>query len=230
MDNAMKYFIYISDTKIDMLSSQIPRRLLEQLAVELNIDVKLLGTGIATKIISNQPEETRYSKLRLITAYVEKHLSVGWIDAPDSYFKGSLPMRWGVYPERDASPVVVYFGGASNDTILGLTGSPQHILGNRNTSSTSVLQHVSPSVWALPSLLFILQGEKHIADQMQPPANMSPAHLVEYATTNMSGPAQNLEFLAKTLWRGPRLKYEHRQQEGNQQYVLLGSPLYVALI
>jgi hypothetical protein len=229
MDTAMKYFIYISDTKIDMLYAQVPRRLLEKIAIELNIDLKLMGTGVATTIKSNQPEETRYSKLRLVTEYVEKHLPLGWIDAPDSYFKGSLPMRWGVYPERDTSPFVLYFGGSTDHTILGLTGSPQHILGNRNNSSTTVMEHVSPSVWAFPSLIFILQGEKNIADPIPPPSTgIPPARLVEHATTRMTGPTQDLEFLAKTLWRGPRQMDAH--QEGNQLAVLLGSPIYVALI
>jgi hypothetical protein len=222
----MKYFIYLSDTKVDMLYSQIPRRLLEKIAIELNIDLKVMGAGVATTIKSNPSEETRYSKLKLVTEYVEKHLPLGWIDAPDSYFKGSLPMRWGVYPEK-SNPFVVYFGGATGLTILGLTGSPQHLLGNQNASSAAVMEHVSPSVWAIPSLVFILQGEQNLSTPIPPPTEMPPAQLVEHATTRMSGPAQDLEFLAKTLWRGPRSPYP--QQEGNQQSILLGSPIYVAL-
>lgn len=95
MDSKMKYYLYVSDAKVDMLYSQIDKSLLKKIAVELSINLKPLGAGLGATIKQIQSEETRYSKLRLVVEYVEKHLDVGWIDGPETYFKGSLPMSWG---------------------------------------------------------------------------------------------------------------------------------------
>jgi len=211
--NNPKYFIYVSDAKIDMLYSQIPRSFLEKFAVELSIDLKPLGAGLGATIKENQlSSETRYSKLRLVTTYVENHFNVGWIDAPEAYIKGSLPMRWGLYPAD--SPQIVYFGGLTNSTILGLGGSPQYVLGNKGVASTDGL---SPSI--LPALLSTLELQSPISEQLQ---EHQVSHIVEYTTRNLQGPIQNLEFLAKTLLHIPR-------GEVGQSQILLGSPLYVAL-
>src|SRR5260221_7756192 len=88
MDNTMRYYIYVSDRKLDMLYPQIPKKLLANIASELNINLKLLAAEFSANIRSNQNEETRYSKLRLVVRYIEKHLKVGAIDAPLAYFKG----------------------------------------------------------------------------------------------------------------------------------------------
>lgn len=211
MDNP-KYFIYISEAKIDILYSQIPKSLLENFAIELSIDLKPLGAGVSATVKQNQPEETRFSKLRLVRAYIEKHLRAGWVDAPEAYFTGSLPMRWGLYPE--AAPRLVYFGGFTNSTILGLGGSPQHVLGNRGATS---MDGLSPSI--LPALLSALETQPSYSSN---PQQQGSLQVVEYTTRNLRGPTQNLEFLARTLLRVPK--------EGNDRsYILLGSPIYVAL-
>jgi hypothetical protein len=230
MDHAMKYFIYISDTKVDMLYSQIPQKLLDKIAVELSIDLKYMGTGVGAAIKPNRPEETRYSKLRLITEYIEKHLPIGLIDTPNSYFKGSLSMHWGMYP-REGPPSLVYFGGTTDRTILGLTGSPQHVLGNQSASSATVMEnvHISPSLNGYFALESIVREEQDPTSSTKHPlADEDPADLVEYMTTHMSGITQHLEFLTIMQWRGPRT--QHLQQEVNEQYILLGSPIYVALL
>ncbi len=51
MDQVLKSYKYISDTKVDMLYSQIPRGALEGIAVELNINLKLaiVETSAAVK-------------------------------------------------------------------------------------------------------------------------------------------------------------------------------------
>lgn len=42
----MKYYIYISDTKVDMLYPQIPKPLLKRIASDLSIDLKLFGAEV----------------------------------------------------------------------------------------------------------------------------------------------------------------------------------------
>jgi len=91
----VKYYIYISDTKVDMLYPQIPKPVLKRIASSLSIDLKLLGAELSVGIKNNQVDETRYAKVRIVSEYIEKHLDVGSIDAPSTYFKGKLFMKQG---------------------------------------------------------------------------------------------------------------------------------------
>ena len=121
----MKYYIYISDDKIDMLYPQIPKPLLQRIAADLKIDLKLFGAEVSVASKSSPSDETRYDKVRLVSEFIEKHQDVGSIDAPSTYFKGTLFMKYG-------SPVkvVIYFGGVTSNTILGLCGSLKHVIGS----------------------------------------------------------------------------------------------------
>jgi hypothetical protein len=87
----MKYYIYISDTKVDMLFAQIPRKTLEGLAGELNINFGIFSTTLK----QDAAEENRFSKLEVVRKYIEKHSVVGTIDSPSEYFAGEETMKWG---------------------------------------------------------------------------------------------------------------------------------------
>lgn len=212
----MKHYIYISDTKVDMLYSQIDKGLLKKIAVELSIDLKPLGTGLGAMIKPNQPEETLYSKLRLVVEYVEKHLNVGWIDAPETYFKGSLPMGWGLlrsvarHNEQQQPPYAVYFGGFTERTIFGMVGSAHHMIGPRNDAPKSdILLYYTPN-----------EMLKAIVMESEPPPSDS-TRMISYANRGVMDqlmrPSEPLEFLAKTY-----------VYEKGSRSILLGSPIYVA--
>lgn len=84
---SMKYYVYISDTKVDMLYSQIPKKILDKIAVELGINLGIFS--LTAKGKGNQ-EETRYEKLKLVVNYIENNMDVGTVDQPKAYFKGSI--------------------------------------------------------------------------------------------------------------------------------------------
>src|SRR5947209_11465862 len=118
----MKYYIYISDTKVDMLYPQIPKPILKRIASSLSIDLKLLGAEVNIGAKSNSPDETHYAKVKIVSEYIEKHLDVGSIDAPSTYFKGKLSMKQGTLLNQAA-----YFGGETERTVIGLCGSMKHV-------------------------------------------------------------------------------------------------------
>lgn len=155
----MKYYIYISDTKVDMLYPQIPKSILKKNASSLSIDLKFFGAKLSLGIKNNQTDETRIAKVRIVSEYIEKHLDVGTIDAPSTYFKGNLPMRYTIF--ADSTNQVVYFGGTTTHRIVGLGGSPEHLIGNKPSASqgpvmpSSNLAHIGH---ALHKLYF----KKHI--------------------------------------------------------------------
>jgi hypothetical protein len=220
MNSTSKYYLYVSDTKVDMLFSLVPQNLLKKIAAELNINLQFGIASVGATIKQNPSVETRYSKLRLVVEYVEKHLSVGSVDTPEAYIKGTLPMRWGLYPDS-VKPAMVYFGGYSSRAVFGLAGSPQHIIGNKGSSS---MEYISPSalVALLPLIAKIYTSESDPSFSSMRPEdfeNKNPLPMIRYITANMRAPTLQLEFLAKKFLQG---------QEGTQN-ILLGSPIYVAL-
>jgi hypothetical protein len=192
-----------------MLYEQIPVKLREKVATELKIDLKL----ISTTLTQNAPKSTRFSKLKLVDEFIRQNEKIGSIDQPEEYFNGVLKMRWGEYPYNN--PKMVYFGGVTENTILGLGGSLKHVLGNIGDAIC-----VTTPFSSMPSLLSILkQGEdKGIVPKYK---SSQAGTLVALTTLNLTGAEQRLEFCAK------RLTETYNRER--QKRVVLGSPIYVAL-
>lgn len=220
----MKYYIYISDAKVDMLLPQVPHDIKKKVATEFGIDLKLLTAKRKTE---EETDENRISRLETVVKFIQEYGNVGRVDEPDQYVADTLPMRWGPYGWGAAS--YVYFGGETNKTILGLGGSIHHVIGNVGNSPAS-------SASATPNLLSYLR--KHVETHESEVKNDEDDELISFpagwelraihlATTGMQGPLQQLEFLAKRLLHGPNPYPE--TDRGADVQVLLATPLYVAM-
>jgi len=217
----VRYYVYVSDAKLDMLSPQIPPKIRDNLAAELKIDLKLLSLTVKSK----DNEETRYSKLSLVTKYLHEHEDVGSVDEPGRYFEGSLPMAWGPIGMGRG----VYFGAITEHTILGLAGSPRHVI--RSVDAGSVPWEATS---AAPDLYDLLRSTSPTVVEAAPMMlggavlGLDPvaAEGVVRATTGLSGPVQHLEFLAKRVADGftdliPGYSSDRKR-------IVLGTPVYVA--
>jgi hypothetical protein len=221
-ERAMKYYIYISDTKVDMLYPQIPKPVLKKIASNLSIDLKLFGAEVSVASKSSPSDETRYAKVRIVSEYIEKNLDVGSVDAPSTYFKGNLPMRWGPVHEGPGAGLytgAVYFGGYTNRTVIGIGGSGINLIGSVSGSSPVPTYRLMSG---LPSLLQVLGNDPEL--NRKDATQEGALEIIEKATHNLNGTTQQLEFLAKTLLQG-RIFETFR----NEAYVVLGTPIYVAL-
>jgi hypothetical protein len=212
MNAGLKYYLYVSDTKLDMLSAQIPQPLLKRIAVDLSVDFKLFSMSL--KQVAS--DETRFAKLRVVTEYFDKYEPTGSIDEPGAYFRGKLAMRWGPYAAWAGDSNLVFFGGATDRTLVGLGGSKHHVLGVQigrpGTSSHSIT----------PALIAALHKDLGLAE---PVLGMEwsehwQLEAVRVAIAGLQGPAQDMEFLARRLVRGT-------VDDGRS--ILLGTPIYVAL-
>jgi len=208
MPNSPKYYIYISDTKVDMLYNQIPSQRLREFSGEFKIDLKIIGASLN----KSSQEQNRYTKVRLVTDYLQRNGDCGTIVKPLIYFYGSLPIRWGTLGNK-----LVYFGGSEGNTILGLGGSKYHILGEQKD-----INNPSSGLWSSSSALEIIQQLENISLE----DNFHPAklnlRLIASATKELKGQVQKCEFLAKALI--------HQFDRERNIYLLIGSPIYVALL
>ena len=215
----MKYYIYVSDTKVDMLSAQIPESLWDVIAADLELDLKVLKVRLRETAVP----DNRFTRLAAVENYIRRQFNVGTVDLPGPYFAGTMDMRWAQLGENDEDGVV-YFGGQTDKTLLGLGGSLRHLVGRQHTGNT---------VWgsALPYMLAVLTKELNLTvDGEHPEPGMTDndveqlaLHGVARATCELKGPTQRLEFLAK------RLLPTHETDQDLKVQALLGTPVYVAL-
>jgi len=210
----VKYYTYISDTKVDMLYAQIPKGIRSKIAAGLKIDLQLLELSFSEK----PTQETRYSKLDVVTDYIRRNLDMGSVDQPEAYFQERLPMSWGFYGfPREKQ--IVYFGGETEKTILGLAGSINHMIGRVPDKAPPTTDQTVPFI--LEVLEKVERSNSKVSTISSSRQEASWLRAVELATSQIfrQGPKQQLEFLAKRFIGGPL----------RDKQVLLGSPLYVAI-
>src|SRR5260370_9175514 len=110
-------------------------------------------------------------------------------------------MKWGPYGWKNDSHVV-YFGAMSKTTIVGLGGSMKHVIGS--SGPTSADSHsFTPMLLSFLERQFEIESDKHRmesggAEEMRLEEGEALG-AVALASTQMRGPTQNLNFLAKRL-------------------------------
>jgi len=221
----IKYFAYISDAKLKMLYGQLDR-LPSDKKIEWKIDIKFASFSSGTQ--QSEGNITREGKLAEVLKALEDRGQIGTVDEPLEYFRGTIPMRWGIFHDQgrpEDEPPLVYFGAYVGHTILGLGGSTRHVVGMQGMTSTGS-RSVTPY---LVEYLLAGLGVPNEGWEAHPSYDDSEQHTYEaivLATSQLRGPTQEMEFVAKTLLKGP---VRHPiVTRGERRTCLLGTPLYVA--
>lgn len=213
----MRFYIYVSDSKVDMLLAQIPHDAQQTLATEFKVDLRIFS---ATRRSQEEVESNRFTRLEVVTTFIREFGNIGTIDEPDDFIEGSQEMQWGPYSfEHDNPPV--YFGCTTEQTIFGMGGSMKHLIGGGGDSRPHS-HSITPVL--VRYLEQELQGANLEAENEQQRRSGIDWGLcaVELATTQMKGPKQPLEFMAKRLLHG--------KGYSKKKKVLLASPIYVAML
>jgi hypothetical protein len=221
----LKYFLYISEAKVNMLYGQIASGA-EANKVQWKADFKLASYSYESQI--NDGNRSKEDRLKAVIDSLEKADLIGTVDEPKEYFRGSIPMRWGLFEDQgrpaNEGPLV-YFGGYGQKTILGLGGSSKHLLGmdgSGNTGSRSCTPYLVSYVLAGMN---IDQTGWNAFQQIDHEHSVFEGIII--ATSQLKGPTQTMEFVAKTLLEGTTRHSIVTRNERKQ--CLLGTPLYVSL-
>ncbi len=224
-----KSYLYRSKAKIDLLYQQIQD---PQVTTTLRWKIDL-------KVFSWQREKESESeindqvKLDAVVAALEERQLIGPPQARKPYIKGIFPMRWGIFADEgfrsNTEGPLVYFSCLVDGLLLGLGGSSVHIGnpygigGTSSRSSTAALcewLRCGLDTGEIPPN----RHKESLGDEMY-----DIAEAMALANHYLKAPTQNVEFVAKVLWRGEGypLHPSDREERGE---VILGSPLYVSQI
>jgi hypothetical protein len=230
MSKGLEYYAYLSEQTIQRLFEQIPKKLLPTIAAELGIDLYFLTIKVTKD--KGEQEKALTTQLQAVVAYLEKHQSeqVGTIDNPKMYIKGTLPMFSYFLPQgfgvkESDQPELIYFGGSTNATILGLAGAASYVYVDTNGR----MKQVSSS---LPFLVNVIAKEYKIIpanSRFRPfrdsttQALAAMEYMEEY--NRQGNQLQNYSFFAKLKLDSQKVS-EWRGRGGYR--MLLASPLYVA--
>jgi hypothetical protein len=224
---SVKYYLYISDAKVDMLIAQIPRNVKKKIATEFGFDLKVIS---AKRKNETEIEDNRVTRLEAVTSFIREFGNLGSVDESDEFFEGALPMRSGpMTMGTNLTPSsVIYFGGRTRKTVVGLGGSPRHIIGSIGSSPVFPIGSLSLAI-----LDYISGHVDRNAAEMPVWSRDARPLLGEIVlmTRQLRGPQQNLEFMAKRLVSGALPDYVQmldKTTKGATQ-VLLGTPLYLAM-
>lgn len=196
-----RFYLYVSQTKVDMLLSQIPKIGIQSIAASLKIDLSILELQVETTL------DTRLDKTRLVESYLRENAWVGDIDDGAEYVAGTMPLSWG---EIEGT---VIFAGVRGGTGVAFTGSTHSLIGaeDRARKNGSLLAAAYAAV----------RGLMHETTKAEGSGIISDVERLHEATRHAFDalPTQKLEFLAKRfVSRGTP-----------DQRLVLGSPIFVAM-
>jgi hypothetical protein len=130
-----KYYIYVSETKVDMLVPQIPASVLRSLEAEIKVNVAAFVVGVKKPSSAPSPELT--AKTKVISDYLEKQEGwVGTVANPLRYVKGVASLQYGRIG-ADYGIGIAFFGGEVDGVKLGLIGSPESLIGVADSEATN---------------------------------------------------------------------------------------------
>ena len=146
------YYLYISESKLNMLWPQLPPHEIELIATKLGIDAK---------------ETSSLTRVKIVSHYIENYLECGTVEKPAIYFSGILPMMSTVILHNNYA--YVYFGAKTNHFQLpdefesvmnyravALVGSPKHILGYSRNWGISDSFFFTNGFYSMSSIMDIL--------------------------------------------------------------------------
>ena len=227
--NKLKSYVYRSRAKVDLLYQQVQRPKPKK-TLKWKMDAWLVS---AEAELESPTEITDQQKLDTVVEALEKSKLVGSPEERREYIRGTLPMRWGIFDDAEFRPTtdgpLVYFGGIGDRLLLGLGGSSLHI-GNPYGIGGTGSRSYTPILYRwLRSGLDSGQCPPLAYHDEPDPEEYQIAEAMAIANRYLTGPIQQLEFVAKVLWRGEGYKLRPYDNDERGE-VILGTPLYVAQV
>jgi len=200
----LKYYLYISETKVRMLFPQIPSKFLEGASADIKFNLGLISSTI--KSDTQGSAQGMPQKLACACKYLVETEQVGDENSTSAYIGGAFPFRYGAVSENASD--IAFFGEIVNGIKIGLIGATSSLIGEVSITEAN---H-APFYYTLKFLNQITEAGNETNES---PGYDSYLSAFETALNTIPKKKQNLEFIAKVL---------HRENG-----LIIATPLYVAL-
>lgn len=217
----MKYYVYISPVKVNMLFDQLPRTLLSRFAAELKIDLQFASTTISEA--RGARELSLYQRLDLVLKHLDTDDRIGTIGGSELFFRGEMNAIMGEFPDTG----LFYLTGEVDGSIVGLGGSMHHALGAGATPELSrpvrsalagIQQSLVEELGFEPCAQVLHEGEANGSKKGESGSSSDLVFGLSEAHQRLRGASSKVEFVAIRL-------FENQEKPPK---IILGSPLYVA--
>lgn len=198
----LKYHIYISQTKVEMLYLQIPPAFFESVEAEPSLNLGISSAGVnGGSSASSLP-----AKLAAVCHFIKRHQEVGTYEEPKMYISGTLPLKFGVVSEYASD--IAFFGNTVGTQTVSLIGASESFVGQaKRTESSHAMFYYT--------LKFLNQISQADSPGEKRSTFFSFREATDIALRCVPPDARQLEFMAKVLHTEPGL--------------VVATPLYVAL-
>jgi hypothetical protein len=135
--SSLRYFVYLSDQKLQMFLDQIPEPVRRGIAAELKLDLKLVSLTLTSPALDRALQErSRMAKLAVVEDYITRHHKVGDLTCTRGYFVADAEMDWKPCDDNET----VLFCGYHEALLVVLGGSVSNLLG-RPSSPVQIGSH-----------------------------------------------------------------------------------------
>lgn len=220
----MRYYLYISDAKVDMLLPQVPKSSLQKTSVEFGVNIEIFKASYKEE---HNHLDSRVARLKAVEDYiVQQHDEVGSLENPSSWVKATTKVKVVDFGEGS-----VFFVGKKGSIIFGLGGSARNLIGH--APSGTFIKSYSFLPFMIERMLVSLEQDSRkifidnliLNNEMKDDLSACVGQgfdawieVLENATT-LAIPTQKVKFLAKPL----------AMEESRGVQYILGTPLYVYL-
>lgn len=215
----MRYYLYISDAKVNMLLPEISPSVKKRLIGELK-----LNFGVVAGTIRERTDNiySRVDNLRLVESFIRQNERVASLNdytGGEVWLAGTHPC-YAVTLDDDAAAVL--FIGEDDRIVLALGGSSNHLIGDDGRNPVSIGWSFLPRlVQALSTFtkMEAAMGGHYPALPEEPGQWHETVQLAIKRCQQSASPLIQIDFLARVL-----LSHNEKQRP-----FILASPLYVAL-
>jgi hypothetical protein len=129
----MKYYIYISKAKIDMLLPQVPEAFKAKFAAEIGIHLGLLNAKVSSELPRDLDDNIR--RLEVVSNHIESSQEPGDLGNPKEWIKDVMSVKHLSVKENRELFLLV---GKKYDQYHLLGGSSHHVVGNVRPADATI--------------------------------------------------------------------------------------------
>lgn len=221
----MKYYLYISESKVQMLAAQLPEPHRPKQTMEAGLNIGVAKASLKSE--RQPPEKTLHSKVEEVIAHIRANEDVGTIDNPRNWIAGTVSARFVLL--RDDKEVIFFVGETDDGVVFGLGGSRGNLTTDTRPEGVGVgwsflpflLRALRTSVSSPGSVIDPFSGREFEATMSRNQKSDWIQFLREVERAPLDPPLE-IEFFARTL-------LTDRDPQTSMNGVL-ATPIYVAQV